>query len=107
MSRSAQHRRMSSITLLNLSPAAGAVVRDDLAEPLAERRRWNLVEMLSEGRDGEEQMQLLAAVARRGRHRDLALLQVVGSSNPDRVVSKFARKEAFRLRSKLASTSNG
>lgn len=41
MSRSAQHRRMSSTTLLDLSPAAGAVVRADLTEHLAERRRWN------------------------------------------------------------------
>lgn len=78
-----------------------------LLELLAAGDADTVVEMLSQGRDGEEQMQLLAVVARRGRHRGLVLLEVVGRSHPDRVVSKFARKEAFRLRSKLASTSNG
>ncbi|MDP9318017.1 MAG: hypothetical protein M3O94_02870, partial [Actinomycetota bacterium] len=75
-------------------------------ELIAEGDDEMVIEMLGNARDVDEQLQMLAAVARHSRPRGLRLLEAVGRSHPDKRVSKFARKESFRLRSKLASASS-
>lgn len=75
-------------------------------EVVAEAEESIVIELLNEYGDAAKQVELLGIVVRRGRPRGLNLLELVGRSHADKTVSKFARKESFRLRSKLAAGSS-
>lgn len=60
-------------------------------------------ELTSEGTDVAEQLEFIAAAGRRLPPRVVPLLKSIGSEHPDKTVAKAARKELFRVRSKLGS----
>ncbi|MDP9445394.1 MAG: hypothetical protein M3P83_13950 [Actinomycetota bacterium] len=74
-----------------LVESAAALVADD--EALA-------VEMVAEGRSVDEQLDLVHAVAARGRPASEVLLEALGRHHADKAVSRAARKELFRLHSR-------
>jgi hypothetical protein len=60
-------------------------------------------DMMSDDRDQAAQLDLIAAAAQRMPPRVVALLEAIGQHHTDKVISKAARKELFRVRSRLAS----
>lgn len=74
-------------------------------EVVAEVDESIVITILTEYGEAARQIELLADVVRRGRPRGLNLLELVGRSHPEKSVSKLARRESFRLRSKLAGRS--
>jgi hypothetical protein len=99
--------------LLDADPSIAAELGPDRAfdnalltlEVLAGTDDEFAIDMLSDGREISDQTTLIEAVAQRGRPSGLRLLETVGRAHPDKQLSKLARKEAFRLRSRLANSS--
>lgn len=59
-----------------------------------------VADVMREGRSTEEQLNLVLAIRERDRPRSEQLLEAIGRDHPDKAVSKAARKELFRLRSR-------
>lgn len=71
---------------------------------LAEFDNSMVAEQLGEDRDVSEQLELIAMIMQRQPPGATALLEAIGRDNPNKVVAKAARKELYRLRSRLASS---
>ena len=68
---------------------------------LAEDDASFVPDLMAEGRDVAEQLELIAAIGRRLPPRAIDLLEAIGSHHPHKAVAKAARKELFRARSRL------
>ncbi len=60
-------------------------------------------QLVDDTHDRSEQLAVLAAAGARTSPRVLALLEAIGARHADKVVAKAARKEAFRMRSRLVA----
>jgi hypothetical protein len=63
-------------------------------------------EVLSEGRSQADQLEVVAGIGRRTSAHMVEVLDAIGQHHEDKVVRKAARKELFRVRSRLASRAN-
>jgi hypothetical protein len=100
----ADHGRLDSESL---DPRVASRARYTLLGMLAAEDPEVVVEAMGEGRSREEAMADVAQISHLMTPDAGALLDAIGRHHPDKVVAKSARREALRVRSRLANRRNG